>query len=62
MSAHQLPNVLVDLRGACWHVLIARVDTAELIGERSHFLILGVLLCNLQALGCLLAIIQIVGI
>ena len=62
VSAHQLPNVLVYLRWACWHILIARVDTAKLIGERSHFLILGVLLCNLQALGCLLAIIQIVGI
>ena len=46
VSAHQLPNVLVYLRGASWNVLVAGVDTAEFIGERSHFLVLGDLLCN----------------
>jgi hypothetical protein len=62
VSAHQLSDVLVYLRGALWYVLVGRIDAAQLVGKRSHFLVFGVLLCNFQALSCLLAIIQIVGV
>ena len=62
MSANQLAYILIELRRSGWHVRIARVNTAKLIGKCSHLLILSILLCNLQALSGLLTIIQIIRV